>query len=329
MLLYPRSAVSPLQAGELATTPGQPHEFDGWLNLRADQSVPPLRELCLSRLCCYPNVVQKINPTLVMAMPKDVLEQLTSTLLTNRLVSDQCLPLFRPAYIKTLDFALCNMLTDAAIKTMSAELTHISTLILNKCEWVTDGTCTLLGTATSLKHLHLAGCEITDEGVARLVKNGGLLTLDLSHCKQLRVNSLKDIGRKLESLTHLDVSWLDNAQIPEKAFRKLKRLHKLQIVNLSDAKLTDSTLSKLLVACTALTSLDISYCPALTDAATSKLCKSGLGLKQLMFARSPLEDNDVRDRALPLLVCGVCYQSSALCSDHHHDDLSLLTLAVS
>ena len=293
MLHYLRTPVTPLQAGELATIPGQPHEFDGWVNLRADQTVPPLRELCLSRLCCYPNVVQKVSPTVVAALPRDVLDQVIGALLSNRLVNDQCLSLFRANHLKVLDFAMCNFLTEASLKTVGTELTHITTLILSKCEWVSDNTCSVLATLTSLKHLHLAGCEITDEGVTRLVKNAGLLSFDVSHCKQLRANALRDIGRKLENLTHLDVSWLENAQVPEKAFRKLKRLHKLQFLNLSDAKITDSTLGKLVAACTALSTLDISYCAALTDASAAKICKTGMGLKQLLFARSPLEDNDV------------------------------------
>jgi len=144
---------------------------------------------------------------------------------------------------------------------------------------VTDiGLCRILRAqrGPTLKEINFSGCKnLSDETIQRVVNRAPLVEiLDLTRCPLVSDAGLQLV---LECLDHLKVLRLyAMAQLSAKAFKSLQRQTALQELDLCGCRIEDDSLVAFLDAAapSPLHTLNLTWCPALTDATAVSISKS-------------------------------------------------------
>ncbi|XP_052778928.1 F-box/LRR-repeat protein 14-like [Mya arenaria] len=109
--------------------------------------------------------------------------------------------------LKDLNLRSCDNVTNAALGYLSEGGSRLEAIDVSFCENVGDqGLHFLAQGMFSLRHLSLGTCNITDEGLLRVVNTlHEIITLDIGQCGQITDKSLCAIGEKWKHLKSIDL----------------------------------------------------------------------------------------------------------------------------
>lgn len=197
----------------------------------------------------------------------------------------------------------CHGVTDSAIEHLASMCKSLISLDLSSCEKVTDRSLIRLSqSCPSLEVLCVEETTITNEGIVEIARScRSLNTLKLAYCKGLMDAGLAELARGCPEMRHLDLSYCNNfslgaIQSALSQWTNLKELHLRGYNAISTAGLRHPRI----------TTLDISWCKNLEDAAVVELGRGCPSLTDLDLAWCPnLTANAVRFLAQECLLSNV------------------------
>ena len=177
-------------------------------------------------------------------------------------------------------------LTDGALE-VACGLRQLTSLCLRLCTNITDAGLAHVSRARALRSLDLAGCGVSDAGLAavgrlpqltflslrdcRRVTDAGLAHvarlpqlqhLDLAHCDQITDAGLARVGQ-LQELTFLGLREVD--EVTDAGLAHVARLRKLAALDLQECHLVTGAGLAHIASLAALTSLDLNHCDKVGD----------------------------------------------------------------
>lgn len=166
--------------------------------------------------------------------------------------------------LHTLSLANCRRLTDEAVVNIS-HILSLEALSLGGCRCLTDRSLAALADLYSLRKLDLSQCDlITDAGLEQLDNLENLEELGLGWCRQITDLGIDSLTSQPGRSTNLRVLRVARCPLSDLGVECLGRLKALEELDLNGCNgIGSSALGKTLEALTQLTTLDVSYCPAI------------------------------------------------------------------
>jgi len=184
---------------------------------------------------------------------------------------------------------------------------------------VTDkGVCQILRAQTGqLSALNFSGCKhLSDESVQRLVSRAQQLEiLDLTRCPRVTEVGVRLVCECLDRLRVLRLYAM--AQLPPSAFGSLCRLVELEELDLCGCRIEEDALVRVLEVAPKLHTLNLTWCPALTDATVESIARNCHQVKWL----SLFGNTNISNAAIEVLAASPCAHVM------HSLDIRGLTLA--
>jgi len=155
-----------------------------------------------------------------------------------------------------------------------------------------------------LRSLSFSGCKnVSDETIQRVVGRGeNLEVLDLTRCPRVTDVGVLLVCECLERLRVLRLYAM--AQLSPKAFAKLSRLVMLEELDLCGCRLEDGALEEFCSAAmpSRLHTLNLTWCPALTDASALAVARACPALRWLSY----FGNTNITGAAVEALAAGPC-----------------------
>lgn len=110
--------------------------------------------------------------------------------------------------LTTLDVSGLSCFNDAVLDNIAKGLPSLSTLLMDRCDCVSDRGAGFLVSFSSLTHLSMCACsQITSKGVAYLAALPRLLDLNLARCKHVDDRALTALAKNQTPLERLTLAW--------------------------------------------------------------------------------------------------------------------------
>lgn len=223
--------------------------------------VDALRRLCQSSLTDHGASIRNLSAAFCRQVDNEVLKALPM------------LP-----HLQCINLDGCQDIDDEGLVALAQRCTGLRSISLYWNVKVTDrGLCKLLRAQAhgDLHHLAFSGCKhLSDETVQRLVSRAPNADfLDLTRCNKVTDAGALLICGCLERLSVL--RFYAMAQLSPQAFIQLPRLRSLEELDLCGCRIEDEALVAALEATTPsrLTILNLTWCPALTDASAAAVAR--------------------------------------------------------
>lgn len=159
---------------------------------------------------------------------------------------------------------------------------QVEELNLSACEWLsTHYLKKVIEVCPGLHKLYLASnVQLNANSWGELIRLGGLNTLDLTRCQQVRDDDFRIILHACGAMTELSLE--DCKLLSERAFFDLARAcTRLQKLNLSRTHASDTAVIEIASRCRGLTSLTLTRCDNITDRGVLEVVKHALSLQTL------------------------------------------------
>ncbi|XP_076125508.1 F-box and leucine-rich repeat protein 13 [Alosa pseudoharengus] len=166
--------------------------------------------------------------------------------------------------------------TDRCLQVLTAKCHSLVTISLLGSSHLTDTAFKTIAEAASLKKLQIEGNEhITDIGWKAVCKSSPNLShLHAADCPKMTDASLKCIA-SLKNISYLDIS--DCVRVSDvglRCFTDSPSVAKLKEFNLSNCRVSDIVVVRIVQRCSMLTTLNLAYCESLTDVGIEFLSNS-------------------------------------------------------
>lgn len=134
--------------------------------------------------------------------------------------------------LRDLNLRSCDNVSDTGLGYLAEGGSRITCLDVSFCDKVGDqGLCFLAQGLFSLRSISLSACNISDDGLSRLVKTlQDLTTLNIGQCVRITDRSLELIGDHLKNLTSIDLYGC--TRITTVGLERIMQLKRLTTLNL-------------------------------------------------------------------------------------------------
>jgi F-box and leucine-rich repeat protein 2/20 len=214
-----------------------------------------------------------------------------------------CQVLFRAPKLQRLILEGCSQLYDIVLVTVSSECTDIRHLSVANCRCTDEGVTALAEACHELESLNLSGNRgVGDESIISISQHLlGLQCLDLSHCFFIRLSSsIEQLCRNIPTLVELRLSFsnLVTKSTIDAIAQYAPQMQTLSLCcNPSYSPMTNTDLMNLAMHCTSLTELSLLQCSLITDVGVAALIDHCPSLRKL-----DLSYNSITQKTLNKLV---------------------------
>ena len=226
--------------------------------------------------------LKKMNPIILNQVNNLMLILLTDRIGSNpKLIEELFLRLPK---LTTLDFALCEQITDRSIKTIAPFCTKITSLNLNACTRITNFAIQAIAQyCRNITSLNLACCYLlTDFAIQAIAPSCvNLTTLNLCGCNHLTDNAIRTLLPYCGELTTLNLSGCNKLTIPAIQAIIKQKCSQLTTLNLSSLNITNASITSITSDCREIKSLNLSWCSELTDPAINSIVQNCQNLTSL------------------------------------------------